>query len=192
MRNSIKQILREETKSTYVQKVVGHLLTNIKGGAHVPRFIDIITTYGLTENDVEYLNKLEEEALDRLKGISFNVTDYLGKVSIGGYDFKFVVRGLYAEEYRGADWLADDSGPNNFPQINWTVEATVLLRGGTVELMIADPEDGTLTLQAAIDDENYGWEIESEIGDLIHDIIYEVEPILPALGAYITVDQSYE
>jgi len=192
MRNSIKQILQEETQYNYIQKVVGHLLTNIKGGAHVPRFIDIITTYGLTENDVEYLNKLEEEALDRLKGISFNVTDYLGKVSIGGYDFKFVVRGLYGEEYRGADWLADDSGPNNFPQINWTVEATVLLRGGTVELMIADPEDDPLTIQAAMDNPNYGWEIESEIGYLIHDIIYEVEPILPALGAYITVDQSYE
>ena len=192
MRNSIKQILQEETQYKYIQKVVGHLLTNIKGGAHVPRFIDIITTYGLTENDVEYLNKLEEEALDRIKGILFNVTDYLGKVSIGGYDFKFVVRGLYAEEYRGADWLSDNSGPNNFPQVNWTVEATVLLRGGTVELMIAEPDDDPLTLQAAMDNPNYGWEIESEIGDLIHDIIYEVEPILPALGAYITVDQSYE
>ena len=192
MRNSIKQILQEETQYNYIQKVVGHLLTNIKGGAHVPRFIDIITTYGLTENDVEYLNKLEEEALDRLKGISFNVTDYLGKVSIGGYDFKFVVRGLYGEEYRGVDWLADDSGPNNFPQVNWTVEATVLLRGGTVELMIANPEDDPLTLQAAIDHPDYGWEIESEIGELIHDIIYAEEPILPALGAYVSVDQSYE
>ena len=192
MRNSIKQILEEETQPTYIQKVVGHLLTNIKGGAHVPRFIDIITTYGLTENDVEYLNKLEEEALDRLKGVSFNVTDYRGKVSIGGYDFKFVVRGLYGEEYRGADWLADESGPNNFPQVNWTVEATVLLRGGTVELIIADIEDEPITLSTAIDNPDYGWEIESEIGDLIHDIIYEVEPILPALGAYVSVDQSYE
>jgi len=192
MRNSVKQILQEETQSTYVQKVVGHLLSNIKGGAHVPRFIDIITTYGLTENDVEYLNKLEEEALDRLKGISFNVTDYRGKVSIGGYDFKFVVRGLYGEEYRGPDWLADNSGPNHFPQINWTVEATVLLRGATVELIIGRPEDDPVTLGDAIDNENYGWEIESEIGDVIHDIIYEVEPILPALGAYVSVEQSYE
>ena len=192
MRNSIKQILQEETQQTYVQKVVGHLLTNIKGGAHVPRFIDIITTYGLTENDVEYLNKLEEEALDRIKGILFNVTDYLGKVSIGGYDFKFVVRGLYGEEYMGVDTYGIADEDDTFPQVNWTLEAVVLLRGGTVELMIANPEDDPLTLEAAIDDENYGWEIESEIGDLIHDIIYEVEPILPALGAYITVDQSYE
>jgi len=192
MRNSIKQILREEIKPTYVQKVVGHLLTNIKGGAQVPRFIDIITTYGLTENDVEYLNKLEEEALDRLKGISFNVTDYRGKVSIGGYDFKFVVRGLYGEEYRGADWLAINAGPTNFPQVNWTVEPTVLLRGGTVELIIGRPEDGPQPLGDAISNNNYGWEIESEIGDIIRDIIYVEEPILPALGAYVSVDQSYE
>ena len=188
----LKEIREEKNQYDYAQKIVKHLLSNVKGGAQIPRFIDIVTTYGLTENDVEYLNKLEEEALDRIKGVLFNVTDYRGKVSIGGYDFKFVVRGLYSEEYRGADWLADDSGPNNFPQFNWTVEATVLLRGGTVELMIAAPEDEPLTLQAAIDDENYGWEIESEIGDLIHDIIYAEEPILPALGAYVSVDQSYE
>jgi len=49
-----------------------------------------------------------------------------------------------------------------------------------------------VTLGDAIDNENYGWEIESEIGDVIHDIIYEVEPILPALGAYVSVEQSYE
>ena len=192
MRNSIKSILKEEIQHAYIKKVIQHLLKNVKGGAQVPRFIDIITTYGLTENDVEYLNKLEEEALDRLKGISFNVTDYRGKVSIGGYDFKFVVRGLYGEEYRGADWLADESGPNHFPQVNWTVEATVLLRGGTVELMIARPEDGPQPLGDAISNNNYGWEIESEIGDVIQDIIYAEEPILPALGAYVSVDQSYE
>ena len=64
MRNSIKQILQEETKPTYVQKVVKHLLTNIKGGAHVPRFRDIVSEYGLTDDDIEYLNNLEEEALE--------------------------------------------------------------------------------------------------------------------------------
>ena len=183
---------RSEKQYNYIQKVIGHLLANVKKGGAVPRFIDIITTYGLTENDVDYLNKLEEEALDRIKGVLFNVTDYREKVSIGGYDFKFVVRGLYGEEYRGADWLANEGGPNNFPQVNWTAEAVVLLRGGTVELMISAPEDDPLTLQAAIDDPDYGWEIESEIGDLIHDIIYAEEPILPALGAYVSVDQSYE
>ena len=192
MRNSIKQILQEETQYNYIQKVVQHLVADLKGGAYVPRQIDIIQNYGLTPNDVDYLNKLEEEALDRIKGVLFNVTDYRGKVSIGGYDFKFVVRGLYAEEYRGADWLSDESGTNNFPQVNWTAEATVLLRGGTVELIIGRPEDGPQPLGDAINNENYGWEIESEIGDLIHDIIYAEELILPALGASISVDQSYE
>ena len=81
---------------------------------------------------------------------------------------------------------------DTFPQVNWTLETVVLLRGGTVELIIADIEDGPLPLSTAIDNPDYGWEIESEIGDLIHDIIYEVEPILPALGAYVSVDQSYE
>ena len=190
MRNSIKQILQEETQYNYIQKVVQHLVADLKGGAYVPRQIDIIQNYGLTPNDVDYLNKLEEEALDRIKGVLFNVKDFSDKVSIGGYDFKFVVRGLYGEEYGGV-W-EDESGTNNFPQVNWTLEAVVLLRGGTVELMIGEPDDDPLTLQAALDNADYGWEIESEIGDLIHDIIYEEELILPALGASISVDQSYE
>lgn len=189
MRNSIKQILQEEIQYNYIQKVVQHLLTDIKGGAHTPRPIDIVLNYGLQPNDVDYLNKLEEEALDRIKGVLFNVSDYRGKVSIGGYDFKFQVQRLYGEEYKG-NW-DDEELDNKFPQFNWTVEVVVLLRGGTVELMIADPDTDTLTLEAAIDDPDFGWEIESEIGDLIHDIIYEEELILPALGASISVDQSY-
>ena len=192
MRNCIKHILKEETNPTYVQKVVGHLLTNIKGGAKVPRFRDIVSEYGLTDDDIEYLNNLEEEALDRLKGISFNVTDYIGKVSIGGYDFKFVVRGLYGEEYMGVDTYGIADEDDTFPEVNWTVEATVLLRGGTVELIIGRPEDGPMTLESAIDNPDYGWEIESEIGDIIHDVIKAQEPILPALGANVSVDQSYE
>ena len=190
MRNSIKQILQEETQYNYILKVVQHLVADIKGGAYTPRQIDIIQNYGLTPNDVDYLNKLEEEALDRIKGVLFNVKDFSDKVSIGGYDFKFVVRGLYGEEYRG-NWGDEELG-NKFPQVNWTIEATVLLRGGTVELMIADPDDDPLTLESAIDHPDYGWEIESEIGDLIHDIIEAEELILPALGASISVDQSYE
>ena len=174
MRNCIKHILKEETNPTYVQKVVGHLLTNIKGGAHVPRFRDIVSEYGLTDDDIEYLNNLEEEALDRLKGISFNVTDYIGKVSIGGYDFKFVVRGLYGEEYMGVDTYGIADEDDTFPQVNWTLEAVVLLRGSTVELMATGEE---ITLETAIDNPDYGWEIESEIGDLIHDIVSAEEPI---------------
>ena len=184
-------IISEEIQYNYIQKVVQHLVSDIKGGAHTPSHRDIIQNYGLTQNDVDYLNKLEEEALDRLKGVLFNVSDYRGRVSIGGYDFKFVVRGLYGEEYMGVNSF-DDNDKDTFPQVNWTVEAGVLLRGGTVELMIADPDNTPLTLQAAIDNPDYGWEIESEIGDLIHDIIYAEELILPALGASISVDQSYE
>ena len=67
----------------------------------------------------------------------------------------------------------------------------VLLPGATVELMIADPGTPPLELEAAINNTNYGWEIESEIVDVIHHIIIWEEPILKALGAQIDVDQSY-
>ena len=182
------KVIITESQYNYIQKVVQHLLKNIKGGGPTPSHRDIIRNYGLQQFDVDYLNKLEEEALDRIKGILFNVKDFFGTVAIGGYDFKFVVRGLYGEEYMGVN-SNDDDDKDTFPQVNWTVEAVVLLRGATVELM----ETGeTIKLETAIDNPDYGWEIESEIGDLIHDIISAEEPIFKALGAYISVDQSYE
>ena len=53
MRNSIKSILKEEIQHAYIKKVIQHLLKNVKGGARIPRFADIINAYGLTEKDVE-------------------------------------------------------------------------------------------------------------------------------------------
>ena len=36
-----------------------------------------------------------------------------------------------------------------------------------------------------------GWEIESEIKDVISDILRSESPLLKALGTYITVEQNY-
>ena len=196
LKNEIKKkksvnetLIHENTQSDYIHKVVQHLLKDVKGGAPTPSHEAIIRNYGLQPFDVEYLNQLEEEALDRIKGVVFNVSDYSESVGIGGYDFKFVVRGLYGEEYLGAEWSAETDRGDRFPQVNWVLEAVVLLRGGSVELMETGEE---IKLETAIDNPDYGWEIESEIGELIHDIVYAEEPILKAVGAYVAVDQSYE
>ena len=196
LKNEIKKkksvnetLIHEDTQSDYIQKVVQHLLKDSKGGAPTPSHAAIIQNYGLQPFDVEYLNHLEEEALERIKGVLFNVSDYSESVGIGGYDFKFVVRGLYGEKYLGAEWTLEKERGDRFPQVNWVVEAVVLLRGGSVELMGTGEE---IKLETAIDNPDYGWEIESEIGELIRDIIYAEEPILKAVGAFVAVDQSYE
>jgi phosphoglucomutase len=178
MENYIKKILKEETQYKFIQKVIKHLLRDIKGGAHVPYKSDIISTYGLTQNDLDYLYKIEEEALDRIKGVLFNVRDYIGKVSIGGFDFQFVVQG--ARDYEHEDFDGNRG---------WDVGVEIKLEGSTVELM------GTgevVKLEIAVDNPDYGWEIESEMGDVIHDIIYAEEPILAALGASILTERGYE
>ena len=174
-----KKVLKGELQYRYIQKVIKHLLRDIKGGAHVPYKSDIISTYGLTQNDLDYLYKIEEEALDRIKGVWFNVRDYIGKVSIGGYDFQFVVQGSC--DYEHDDFDVDDGG--------WDVGVKIKLEGSTVELMTTGE---VVKLEIAVDNPDYGWEIESEMGDVIHDIIYAEEPILAALGASILTERGYE
>jgi len=170
-----KKVLKGELQYRYIQKVIKHLLIDIKGGAHVPYKSDIISTYGLTQNDLDYLYKIEEEALDRIKGVLFNVRDYIGKVSVGGFDFQFVVQGATHADFDG--------------NRGWDVGVEINLEGSTVELMATGE---VVKLEIAVDNPDYGWEIESEMGDVIHDIIYVEEPILAALGASILMGRGYE
>lgn len=183
MRNFIKQILKEETQHDFIQKVIQHLKTDILGNISWPTKKDIIFNYGLQQNDIDYLHKVEEEAINRIKGVLFNVLDFRLNVGIGGYDFKFLVRDLLYEEH----------DVEKYTEIQWILDSVVFLSGATVELIVHDEAIGEGTqLETAIDNPDYGWEIESEIGDLMADIIYSEEPILRALGAEISIDKSYE
>jgi len=179
MRNRTHQNLKEE-KIPYILKVIKKLEQEKRGallGWHDKK--EIIDFYGLQKNEIRYLIEMEGKALDKLIGYRFNVTDY-PEVNIGGYDFEFMVIAVEGNEH---DEKEDD--------YQWEVDVAVLLPGATVELMIADPGTPPLELEAAINNTNYGWEIESEIVDVIHHIIIWEEPILKALGAQIDVDQSY-
>lgn len=181
MENYIKKILKEETQYKFIQKVIQHLKTDILGNTSWPIKKDIIFNYGLQENDIDYLHKLEEEAINRIKGVLFNVLDFRLNVGIGGYDFKFVVQGLHGEDYVDSDGVT---------KVYWNLETVILLKRATVDLLDYSPD--RTKLQTAIDNPDYGWEIESEIGDIMADIIYSEEPILRALGADISIDKSYE
>jgi len=88
MRNFIKQILKEETQHDFIQKVIQHLKTDILGNISWPTKKDIIFNYGLQQNDIDYLHKVEEEAINRIKGVLFNVLDF--RLNVGFLLLRFV------------------------------------------------------------------------------------------------------
>ena len=71
----------------------------------------------------------------------------------------------------------------------WEVDASVNLNGATVTLFTTGEEE---KLWDAIDNPDIGWEIESEIKEVIRDILRAESPLLKALGTWITVEQNYE
>jgi len=178
MRNSIKQILQEETQPTYIQKVMRTIERESQGNPEWPNKHHILQFYGLQDSEIDYLHQIERDALDKFKGLRFDVVDYRSKVSIGGYDFTFSIYGIEGEEYISHGELKD---------VSWTVHAYVKFEDATVELIFNGEE---MTLEDALS-RDFGWEIENEVNDIISDIIVYEAPILKALGAYISVETDF-
>ena len=178
MRNSIKQILQEEPQPTYIQKVMRTIERESQGNPEWPNKHHILQFYGLQDSEIDYLHQIERDALDKFKGLRFDVVDYRSKVSIGGYDFTFSIYGIEGEEYISHGELKD---------VSWTVHAYVKFEDATVELIFNGEE---MTLEDALS-RDFGWEIENEVNDIISDIIVYEAPILKALGAYISVETDF-
>lgn len=172
------KVIITESQQTYIQKVMKAIERESKGTPDWPNKHHILQFYGLQETEIDYLLQIERDALDKFKGLQFDVSDYNSKVSIGGYDFTFSIYGIEEEEYISHQELKD---------ISWTVHAYVKLEGATVQLMTTGEE---MTLEDAMS-RDFGWEIESEINDIISDIIVYESPILKALGAYISVETDF-
>jgi len=163
--------------NTYIDKVIRVIKRESKGNPEWPNKHHILQFYGLQDSEVDYLLQIERDALDKFKGLQFDVIDYQSKVSIGGYDFTFSIYGIEGEEYISHQEIKD---------ISWTVHAYVKFEGATVQLMTGEE----MTLEDALS-RDFAWEIESEINDIISDIIVYESPILKALGAYISVETDF-
>ena len=163
--------------NTYIDKVIRVIKRESKGNPEWTNKHHILQFYGLQDSEVDYLLQLEREALDKFKGLQFDVSDYESKVSIGGYDFTFSIYGIEEEEYISHQEIKD---------ISWTVHAYVKFEGATVQLMTGEE----MTLEDAMS-RDFGWEIENEVNDIISDIIVYEDQILKALGAYVHVETDF-
>jgi len=169
---------------SYINKVIKKLEQEGRGTLSTWQSkYDVIKFYGLQPDEISYLTELEKKSLDKLIGHRFDVADYT-EVGIGGYDFTFMV--LNVE--KGA---VETNSTTGFMKVNWLVDAVVLLEGATVELMSVEPELPSSSLIDALSDPDIGWEISSEVADIIYGVITWEEPILKALSTEIYVEQSY-
>jgi len=164
----------EETRPIYINKVINALAREAKSLTYIPNKHNLLDTYAITEEELDYLFEVEGEILDRFKGMEFNTADY---PSSGGYDFKFTITNVTSTE---------EVKP--IKDVIWEVDASVNLEGATVTLFTTGEEE---KLWDAIDNPDIGWEIESEIKDVITDILRAESPLLKALGTYIIVEQNY-
>ena len=169
----------EEKRREYINKVINALGREAKSLKYIPNKHNLVDAYALTEEEVDYLYEVEGEILDRFKGIEFNTADY---PSSGGYDFKFSITNVTS--YRDGDSIG-----GMLKDVIWEVDASVNLNGATVTLFTTGEEE---KLWDAIDNPDIGWEIESEIKEVIRDILRAESPLLKALGTWITVEQNYE
>ena len=168
----------EEKRREYINKVINALGREAKSLKYIPNKHNLVDAYALTEEEVDYLYEVEGEILDRFKGIEFNTADY---PSSGGYDFKFSITNVTS--YRDGDSIG-----GMLKDVIWEVDASVNLNGATVTLFTTGEEE---KLWDAIDNPDIGWEIESEIKEVIRDILRAESPLLKALGTWITVEQNY-
>jgi len=168
----------EEKRREYINKVINALGREAKSLKYIPNKHNLVDAYALTEEEVDYLYEVEGEILDRFKGIEFNTADY---PSSGGYDFKFSINNVTS--YRDGDSIG-----GMLKDVIWEVDASVNLNGATVTLFTTGEEE---KLWDAIDNPDIGWEIESEIKEVIRDILRAESPLLKALGTWITVEQNY-
>ena len=168
----------EEKRREYINKVINALGREAKSLKYIPNKHNLVDAYALTEEEVDYLYEVEGEILDRFKGIEFNTADY---PSSGGYDFKFSI--INVTSYRDGDSIG-----GMLKDVIWEVDASVNLNGATVTLFTTGEEE---KLWDAIDNPDIGWEIESEIKEVIRDILRAESPLLKALGTWITVEQNY-
>ena len=194
MRDIIRKILREQreidiplNKKKYVDKVLKRLETDPMS---IKKFID---TYDIDRDMSIYIRQKIAEQLSNVpigKKIWTLGKDFPDDIGIGNYDIKFEITQM---TNLFPDYLLDEEryGRINNGIIEDPVEVNVeLYRSGTVHINIQQ-DDGEyelieMPIIEAINNRDFGWEIESEIKDIVWFYICSFSPL--ALKFHTEID----
>ena len=187
MRDIIRKILKEHTeivipnnKKKYVDNVVKRWETD---PMRTTEFIDI---YGIDAAMAVYIRQKIVEDLKNVpigKKIWLLDEDFPLDVGIGNYDFKFdIIKmiNLFADSLLDKERFGDVS-PHSILTDDIVIEATVY-REGSVHINVQE-DDGEYELKEfsiydALLDEDFGWEIEGEVRDIIWEYVMSFSPLL--------------
>lgn len=196
MRNIIRKILKEQTevvipvnKKVYVDKVLKRWETDPMS---TKQFIDV---YGIDTDMSVYIRQKIVEDLKNVpigKKIWLLDKDFPLDVGIGNYDFTFKIKDIstFIEPSLVADRLLLD-----------VIEIDVkIYHNGSVHINVQEG-DGEYELKEfsiydALKDNDFGWEIEDEIKDIIREYILSFSPLLnkvrPEIEVTLFSDSNWE
>lgn len=195
MRDIIRKILKEQTeivipnnKKEYVDKVLKRWETDPM------RTNQLVDIYGIDTAMAVYIRQKIVEDLKNVpigKKIWLLDKDFPLDVGIGNYDFKFSIDKIIDSFDRNSELLrADKDWVNNMISKGLVndilsddigIEATVY-REGSVHINVQE-DDGEYELKEfsiydALLDEDFGWEIEVEVRDIIWEYVMSFSPLL--------------
>jgi hypothetical protein len=165
----VKQIIRKILKEDATDRYISYVLSDIKK-RRIFQSDKAIKLYGI---DDRLLNILEDTAVAKLhdlKGETINTDDVYGG-KWGTYSFKFNV-------YSVLDWRRSGNESNIGIDIEFDNE-------GYLEV---DGED--YTIKEGIFHDDWGWEVEYEVNDVIKSVLIEIIPELLFIE-HLDVNEKY-
>ena len=187
MRDIIRKILKEQTeviipnnKKKYVDNVLK------RWGTDPMSTREFIDTYAIDTDMAVYIRQKIVEELKNVpigKKIWLIDKDFPLDVGIGNYDFKFdIIKmiNLFADSLLDKERFGDVS-PHSILTDDIVIEATVY-REGSVHINVQEG-DGEyelveFSIYDALLDEDFGWEIEGEVKDIIWEYVMSFSPLL--------------
>ena len=218
MRDIIRKILKEQTEVTipnnkkeYVDKVLKRWETD---SMRTKQFVD---TYAIDTDMALYIRQKIQEDLRNIpigKKISLLDKDFPLDVGIGNYDFEFTIDNI-ADAFNGdgngmngnfdkgyVSSLIDESGSEN---LNFNILTDMIAIDATIypegSVHINVQEDGEYVLKVfsiydALKDDDFGWEIEGEIKDIIWGYVMTFSPLInkvrPEIEIQLLADSKWE
>jgi len=171
-----QETLNESEVYKNIEKLIKHWKNQLKKGEQIRFETDDLEFWGITKRSDKMRTQLlfqelvgdevfAEKFINKLLNKTFSTKDFSDRI-VGGYDFEWVLTDL---EYRDFEFFLYGK----------------TLPGGSVSLM-----DGRhLSLQEATEDEYLGWEIQSEVNEVVQDCMNEI--ILPITGYDVIVPVIY-
>lgn len=166
MKESIRKILKEDREEMFFNMILNYIHENPNVSINY-----LVGQFGLTEVHIE---RFINEGLSKLRrsiGVVYNTDDYDG--SFGTYSFKFSV--YYHSEYSP-----------HYNEISIDIEFH-----NEGEMTMLD-NGNEYTMEEAINNEDYGWEVRFEVTDVIVEILQQEIPELSLLDIHVDNYVFYE